>query len=134
MELVDLVYGQQNVLFAAAQDLCHFLVHGRYPGLGIGHQQDHRRFVDGQVHLFGDLVLEDIVRPADIPAGVDHRKFQAVPVAFSIVAVAGYTRNGVHDGLPRLGQAVEKRRFAHVRPSDDSQDVCHILFCSFFVF
>ena len=124
---VYLVHHQQHMLFAAAQDLGYFLVHRRDTGLCVGHKDDDRSLLDGQMDLLGNLVLEYIVRAPYIASGVYHRKFHPVPVAFAVMAVTGNPRYRIHDSLPGLGQAVEKRRFAHVRAAYYCQYICHFL-------
>ena len=116
---VHLVHGEDDRLLAAAQQVGDLGVVVSDPGGGFHHEEDHVGLVDGDDHLLADLLLEGVVRAGGPAAGVDDREFGAAPFAFAVMAVAGYARGLIDNGLAHADQPVEEGGLAHVRASYD---------------
>ena len=91
----------------------------------IDHKQNHVSLFDGNAHLAIYLLLEHIFGIDHPAARIDHRKRTSAPLAQPILAVARCAGLLVHDSPTRLRQAIKQCRFAHVRPTDNSNKISH---------
>jgi hypothetical protein len=119
---VDLVHRQQHRLLELAQPLDQLLVQRIEAGAAV----DHR---DHDVGLLGGDQRLDAHRPPQLlvllgleAAGVDDQEAAVAPAADGDVAVARHARRRRHQRPPRVGEAIEQRRLAGVRPPDEGDD------------
>ncbi len=105
---VDLVDRQIVGLLGAAQDLGHLLVQRGETLASVHHEYNHIGLLDGELRLLADLGFENVVGADHIAARVNDREFVTVPVGLAIVTVARDACHGVHNGFPRLDQAVKQ--------------------------
>ena len=105
---VDLVGGHQHRQRGAAQQLGHLLIAGAQAGPGVN--DEHRRVGVGQrgAGLVLDLARQRVVVLQVDAAGVDQRQHAPVPLRAQLLAVTRDAGPLVHDGLARLGQAIDQ--------------------------
>ncbi len=117
--IVDLVREHEHGLPGRSQRPGQILVARRDAGACVDDEQDEIGFLDRGARLPGDLRTEDVRRLVVDPARVDQEEVDTVPLAEQLLAVARDAGRLVHDGRPRLGQAVDQGRLADVREADD---------------
>ena len=84
------------------------------------HQEEHKvSLFGGYNHLLAYFLFEYIIRVYYPSTGVNYRELTATPFALAILAVACRTGFITDNRLARLGQSIEKSRFAHIGPSDN---------------
>ncbi len=72
-------------------------------GDNIDHKDKHGGFFNGNVHLFSDGDFELVIGVGNKSTGINYGKFDTIPVASSIVSVAGYSAEIVNDGFTFTG-------------------------------
>ena len=118
--------GYQNHRFAAAtKDGCDVVVEVGDAVHRVNHEENDIGLFDGQFNLFVDFALEDVFAIDYPSSGVYYGEFNAVPVDFAVLSVARGPGCGVGDGRACLGKAVEERRLAYIRTSDDGYEFSH---------
>ena len=116
---VDLVGGDDHRDRDLAQQVGHVEVARADTGPGVDHQHGDVGFGQRLTRLLLDLPGQVVALIQVDTAGVDQRQGTPVPLGVELLAVACDARKLVHDRLPRLGEAVDQRRLADVRVSDD---------------
>ena len=124
---VHLVDAEYDRLFAAAQDIGYLGVVVGDSGCGLDHEEHKVSLVYRNLYLGAYGALEHVVGVGGVAAGIDNGKLASAPVAAAVMAVTGYSRRVIYNRLSHPYEAVEKCRFADVRPSDYCYEAHKIL-------
>ena len=126
--VVELVHEQEDGRLHALEHARHALVFLRHAHGPIHDEEDDGRLLAGGERLVANGTREDVLGLEWLDAaGVHDGERAAVPVGLMVAAVARDSAALVHDGVLRLGQAVDEGRLAHVGASDDRDDGFHVL-------
>src|SRR5262245_55906819 len=121
---VDLVHDQEAWHAASSQILRDRRIEVGEPALAIDHEQDGVRELDRRFRLAANHRVATFGRGREKAAGVDEHERSATPLRPRGIAVARDAGPVVHDRPPRAEHAVEERRLADVRTSDDGDYGC----------
>ena len=121
---VDLVGDQEAALVPLAQVLGDHLVGGGHAGARIDQEQDGIRLLDGLQRLLGHFRIDAFLIAGDA-SGIDDDIGAALPARLAVLAIAGQACVLRHDGVARLGQAVEQSGLADVRATHQGNNGNH---------
>ena len=119
--VVDLVGHEEHRLVRLAEQAHHVLVGRRRPDGGVDDEEHDVGEVDRDLGLSGHRRV-DALRVGLPPAGVDEGEAAVEVVALVRDAVASDPGRVLDDGLATAEDAVDERRLAHVRATDDGDD------------
>ena len=120
-----LVGSDQNLLPRAAQVTRDVVVVGRDAGAQIDDEDDRVGLGDGLLGLARHLA-HDAGRVLGLEAaGIDDDELVPADLRVAVVAIARQAGEVGDDRVARLGQAIEERRLADVRPADQGDDGLH---------
>lgn len=77
------------------------------------------------MYLATNSCFENIIGAMHKSAGVDDGELLSYPFRLPIMAVAGYARKIIHDGLTTFGKAVKQGTFAHIWAANDGDYTTH---------
>lgn len=118
---VGLVGSEDDGGVGTTQDVGHLLVEIGNAMLHIYKEEYQVGLADGNDYLLTYFLFKYVVAVDDPSAGIYNGEFVSAPLALAVLTVARSACLGVHDGVARLGKAVEQGGFAHIGPSHDSQ-------------
>ena len=101
------------------------MVLGAQAFAGIDHKNHHIGFGHGLLGLLGHLLVDAARRIGLKPACVDRNELKGALFALPVMSVPGQARKVGHDGISRLGQAIEEGGFAHIGPPHQGQHRLH---------
>ena len=101
-----------------AQILGDFVVLGTDSCTGIDHKHDHIGLRNGLPRLFRHLHVDALAGIRLETSGVHHDEFPGTELPVAVVPITSEPREISHDGVTRLGEAVEERGLAHIGASD----------------
>lgn len=80
-----------------------FFIEGMNVCDDINHENEHSGFFDGNMDLFANGGFKLVFGVWHKSTGIDNGKFNAIPVAAAIMAVARYTAEIINDGFTFTG-------------------------------
>ena len=116
---VGLVHRQHHGLLGAQQHVGHVLIRRGDAGAQVGHKDDDRGLVDGDLRLLPHEEQDLAVGGGLDAAGVHHIEFAPAPLALGIEPISGDAGGVLHNGEALPHQAVKEHGFAHVGSSND---------------
>src|SRR5260370_8727148 len=140
--VIRLIRRQNDRFLRAAQQVSNLLVGRGDAGTSVDHEDDYIGLFDSQLRL-RPYVFHDVARLPVEPylahrylgtefeaACVDEGKFAPVPIRVAVNAITRGTGQVFHNGNLIRQHAVEKSRFADVRPADHVSKGLHLSFPS----
>ena len=115
---VHLVHRQHHRLSRLPEKAGNGFIVACHTAPGIHHKQDDVRFFHGQLRLLpdaaGNLVL--FIPELNAPR-INQGEFLVQPLHITVNSISSHTGDVLHNRYAPLGQPVNQRRFAHVRPA-----------------
>src|SRR5215813_3313129 len=100
------------------------LVTAHHPFAAVSHHHHQVGALDGSLALFRDQIVERILARPVHAARIEELERRALPDHGALERIPRCPRQRSHDGAPRTGHPVEKRRFPHVRTADQHDRRC----------
>ena len=119
IDIIDFIDRQNDGFVALIEHARDLLIIVVQSGPAVDHENDDIRFVDSDLNLRADFLLEWGVRDFDA-ARIDDSEFSRQPFADPVKAVSGDARGVFDNRSAGSDDAVENRRFSDVRGTDES--------------